>query len=203
MIAWKLKIVFEFPSLKKEVDYLNSNQKKILHEAIIQFNSQGVNFKLDDIASALKMSKKTLYKYYESKEALLSAIIDSLFAEIKRKEHEVYEDHSLSNVERLISLLAVYPDFEVFNYHQIPALKKVYPDLYERVDQHLESNWDETFSLLSICIASGEIKPIEPHIFKILFLGLYKQLLLEESHEPEKLMRTCIETIIYGMIQNH
>lgn len=203
MIAWKLKIVFEFPSLKKEVDYLNSNQKKILHEAIIQFNSQGVNFKLDDIASALKMSKKTLYKYYESKEALLSAIIDSLFAEIKRKEHEVYEDHSLSNVERLISLLAVYPDFEVFNYHQIPALKKVYPDLYERVDQHLESIWDETFSLLSICIASGEIKPIEPQIFKILFLGLYKQLLLEESHEPEKLMRTCIETIIYGMIQNH
>lgn len=200
MIAWKLKTEFEFP---KRGDPLNAIQKKILHEAVIQFNKVGVNFKLDDIASALKMSKKTLYKYYDNKEALLSAIIDTLFAEIKRKEHEVYEDQTLSKVDRLVSLLAVYPDYEVFNYHQIPELKKTYPDLYARVDQHLESNWDETFALLSECIASGDLKPIEPHVFKILFLGLYKQLLLEESQQPEKLMRTCIETIIYGMVQYH
>jgi len=172
---------------------------EILHHAIERFNRDGVSFKLDDIASDMKISKKTIYKHFQSKEVIISEIIESLFKEIKIKEHEIFSSQTLSSVEKLMAILSVYPDYEAFNYKHIPDLKVVYPLLYQNLEKHLENNWDETFILLDACIEKGEVKPISHDIFQVIFLGLYKQLLLTEVDAPEKRMKMCIETIFHGL----
>ena len=172
---------------------------EILHHAIERFNRDGVSFKLDDIASDMKISKKTIYKHYSSKEDIISEIIESLFKDIKSKEHEIFSDNTLSSVEKLMAILSVYPDYEAFNYKHIPELKEAYPNLYQKLEKHLENNWDETFILLDACIEQGEVHPISHDIFQVIFLGLYKQLLLTEDNSPEKRMKCCIETIFHGL----
>ena len=174
-------------------------ENEIMHHAIIRFNIDGVGFKLDDIASDMKISKKTIYKWYKNKEQLIEGIIENLFKEIKRKEHHVSSDDSLSLLDKLIGILSVYPDYEIFNYSHIPALKATYPAIYQKLESKLESNWDETFELLDACIEASLVVPIPHDLFQTIFLGLYKQLLLTENEFPEKRMTVCIEHLFNGL----
>ncbi|HAS72812.1 MAG TPA: hypothetical protein DCS67_01550 [Clostridiales bacterium UBA8960] len=174
-------------------------EKEIMHHAIMRFNLDGVCFKLDDVATDLKISKKTIYKWYKNKEQLIGGIIDHLFMEIKLKEQSIIGDVTLSSLDRLIGVLSVYPDYERFNYSHIPALKATYSALYDKLERQLETNWEATFNLLDTCIDESFVVPIPHDIFKTIFLGLYKQLLLTEDDDPEKRMRVCIEYLFNGL----
>ncbi|MDH8677726.1 TetR/AcrR family transcriptional regulator [Fusibacter bizertensis] len=175
-------------------------KEQIMHYAIRRFNLEGISFKLDDIAKDLKISKKTLYKHYSGKEAIFSAIIESVFNSIKVKENEVFYRSDLNDVEKLLAILEVYPDFEVFNYHHFADIKMVYPEQYLKIESHLENNWEQTIDLLEICISKGYVKPIEKSLFKTIFLGIYKQLLLTDDPYPQEQMRACIEVVFNGLL---
>lgn len=177
-------------------------KERIMHQAILRFNSEGAAFKLDDIAKDLKISKKSIYKWYTDKESLLEHIVTHLFDVIQKAKHSIYENSNLNELEKLIEILCVYPDYEVFNYKFIPDLKHQYPVLYASVEEQLTVNWEETFDLLKLCIELGYIKPIENGLFKIIFLGLYKELLLQEDAHPKERMRESIQFIIYGLKKN-
>ena len=45
-------------------------KKEIIKEATLLFNAKGMSFSMDEIASDLKISKKTIYKYFNSKSDL-------------------------------------------------------------------------------------------------------------------------------------
>lgn len=174
-------------------------QLKIMHQAIVRFNLEGPNFKLDELAQDLKMSKKTLYKCFKNKEMLLLEVVKELFLQIKDKEQVVYQNTRFNSLEKLMGVLSVYPDYASFNYHKIPELKDQYPKIYAFVEVELEENWNQTLELLDLCIEEGHVVPISHEVFKIIFLGLYKQLLLTQHEAPDYLMRTCIETIFDGL----
>ncbi|GAB6106387.1 TetR/AcrR family transcriptional regulator [Fusibacter bizertensis] len=176
-------------------------KERIMYGAVNRFNQDGISFKLDDIAKDLRISKKTLYKYYDGKEDIFSAVIDKIFTSIKAKENEIFHNVKLNDTEKLLAILEVYPDFEVFNYHHLSDIKSIYPEQYVKIENHLESNWDQTIDLLEVCIQKGYIKPIDKTLFKTIFLGIYKQLLLTDDPSPQNQMKACIEVVFYGLLK--
>ena len=70
---------------------------KILEGAIVAFNEKGLKFTMDDLASVLGMSKKTIYKIYRDKEEMFYAMVDYCFDKIKESEDEVINDPRLSS----------------------------------------------------------------------------------------------------------
>ena len=65
----------------------NDSETKILEAATDRFMAAGLyKVTMDEIASDLRMSKKTVYKFFPSKELLLKAIVQSL---MHRVESEV------------------------------------------------------------------------------------------------------------------
>jgi AcrR family transcriptional regulator len=65
----------------------NSDETKILEAAADRFMDAGLyKVTMDEIASDLKMSKKTVYKFFPSKEILLKAIVHTI---MKKVEGEV------------------------------------------------------------------------------------------------------------------
>ena len=65
----------------------NSDEIKILEAAADRFMDAGLyKVTMDEIASDLKMSKKTVYKFFPSKEILLKAIVYTI---MKKVEDEV------------------------------------------------------------------------------------------------------------------
>ena len=87
-----------------------NNKEKILQATIQAFNQKGLKFTMDDIASILAMSKKTIYTIFKDKNTLFMEMVDYLFDTIKESESEIIEDNTLSTIEKIRRILGVMPE---------------------------------------------------------------------------------------------
>ncbi|MBR1402113.1 MAG: TetR/AcrR family transcriptional regulator [Prevotella sp.] len=80
----------------------NDLQQRVLDKAMSLFKQNGIKaVKMDDIASAMSMSKRTLYELYENKEQLLYEGI-SRDISIEHKELEKYSRSASNEMEIVI-----------------------------------------------------------------------------------------------------
>ena len=85
-------------------------KEKILEGTIKVFNQKGLKFTMDDLASELGMSKKTIYTVFKDKDSLFLAMVDYLFDSIKESEREVVENESLTTIEKIRLIMSVMPE---------------------------------------------------------------------------------------------
>ncbi|MGN1003704.1 MAG: TetR/AcrR family transcriptional regulator [Oscillospiraceae bacterium] len=58
-------------------------KNKIIEESIRSLQQEGLRFSVDTLAEKLKISKKTIYKYFPTKEALASAMYERYYADLR------------------------------------------------------------------------------------------------------------------------
>lgn len=129
---------------------MSQDQKiKILRSTIKVFNIKGLKLTMDDIAEYMGISKKTIYKYYDSKEEIFDQIVDYVFDDIKRREQEILDEEGLSLEERVRKLLAAFPErFTEVDFAKLGDLKDKYPKIHKKLKKRLESGWEPTLELL-------------------------------------------------------
>ncbi|OGG55831.1 MAG: hypothetical protein A3F84_24780 [Candidatus Handelsmanbacteria bacterium RIFCSPLOWO2_12_FULL_64_10] len=80
---------------------------RILETAREQFFQLGfTKVTMDEIASGLGMSKKTLYRFFSGKDELLREVVELNRGEIERGLDEILQDRGLSFAEKLKRLMA-------------------------------------------------------------------------------------------------
>lgn len=152
------------------------NKEKILEATIKVFNRKGLKFTMDDIASELSMSKKTIYTVFRDKESMFFAMVDYCFDKIKESESEVLSDQSLSTVEKIRGVLAVLPSgYKDVDFRQLYMLKDKYPNIYSRVEERLETGWEKTIALINQGIEEGCIRPVNVNLLKIMLEATIEQ----------------------------
>lgn len=105
-----------------------NNKEKILQATIQAFNQKGLKFTMDDIASILAMSKKTIYTIFKDKNTLFMEMVDYLFDTIKESESEIIEDNTLSTIEKIRRILGVMPEsYKDIDLRQLYMLKGQIP----------------------------------------------------------------------------
>ncbi len=85
----------------------NEIKTKILtraYEMFLQFGSTRVT--MEELASSLCISKKTLYKFFSNKEHLLKELVHSHKCEVIQKIDEILDDSSLDFMEKLKRFLS-------------------------------------------------------------------------------------------------
>ena len=151
-------------------------KEEILKATLQVFNEKGLKFTMDDIAELLKISKKTLYKVFDDKEALFLAMVDYMFDTIKESERAVVEDDSLSTVDKIHKILGVLPEgYKDVDLRQLYLLKGKYPKIYKQVELRLETGWETTIELIEQGIAEGCIWPIRIPILKMMLEASVEQ----------------------------
>lgn len=151
-------------------------KEEILKATLQIFNEKGLKFTMDDIAELLKISKKTLYKVFDDKEALFLAMVDYMFDTIKESERAVVEDDSLSTVNKIHKILGVLPEgYKDVDLRQLYLLKEKYPKIYKQVELRLETGWEMTIELIEQGIAEGCIQPIRIPILKMMLEASVEQ----------------------------
>ena len=128
----------------------DKNLKDDILEATIQaFQKKGLKFTMDDIASLLGISKKTIYTVFPDKNSLVLEMVDYCFSSIKESEQKVLQDLSLDTVGKIRAILGVLPEgYRELDLRQLYQLKERYPEVYEKVKSRLETGWESTISLL-------------------------------------------------------
>lgn len=148
----------------------------ILNGTMEVFNQKGLKFTMDDIAKQLGMSKKTIYKVFDDKEKMFLEMVDYLFDQIKASEEEVMRDESLSTLEKISKILGVMPEsYREIDLRKLYELKEKYPTTYRRVEERLETGWENTIALLEQGIQEGVIRPLPICLVKMMLESALEQ----------------------------
>ena len=146
---------------------VEDSKERILEATIKVFNKKGLKFTMDDIATELSISKKTIYKVFKDKETMFYDMVDYCFDAIKESEAAVVEDTTISTVEKVRRILSVLPEgYKSIDFRQLYELKAKYPKTYLKVEERLESGWENTIALIQQGIEEGEIRPVNVSILK-------------------------------------
>lgn len=76
-------------------------KEKLIEESIRCLQQEGLRFSVDSLAKRLKISKKTIYQYFPSKEALAYALYEKYYADTA----QIVQNHLAHNEADLPSVL--------------------------------------------------------------------------------------------------
>jgi TetR/AcrR family transcriptional regulator len=145
----------------------------ILHAAAQEFADHGIaGARIDAIAREARVNKALLYYYFEDKEKLHGAVLDSAFSGLKNTVFQVLESE-LPPRQKIVAYVGAYFDFIASN--------QVYPRLMQRemmraregrspnFDKLIKSYFQPIFARLSQVlrdgIAAGEFRNVDPAHF--------------------------------------
>lgn len=177
------------------------DQKKQLIDVVLElFQEQGASFKMDDVASRMRISKKTIYKEYGNKETLIILVVKAIFQGIEHQLAKIMEDDTYNTMERLIHVCCAFPDVDEIDFHKALALKVDFPDAYTMFISYIEDNWTLTEKLFNQSIEEGFIRQVPFAHFKTVLLGIMKQV-LEQVDDPhqEVTLETCVRMVFEGL----
>ena len=180
-------------------------EEKILIAAIEEFGKKGLKFTMDDIARNLSISKKTMYHVFDTKEAMLLALADYCFADIKKSECAIVEDPNLDVVDKIEQILVVLPEkYQNIGLSNLYQLSEKYPNIYSRVSAYLSTDWDATNALIEQGVAEGKIRPIALPVLQAMVESTIQKffadsILVEHGISYEEALHEMIQIIIHGI----
>ncbi len=181
-------------------------RERILNATLQVFNDKGLKFTMDDITGILGISKKTIYTVFEDKNSLITEMVDYCFDSIKESEERVLKDDSLDIVEKIQAILGVLPEgYRELNLEQLYQLKDKYPKVYKKVQEHLESGWENTISLIEEGMKQNRIRRISIPILKTMMEATLEQffqrdVLVRNEISYQEALDEVVTILVQGII---
>ena len=175
--------------------------KEIILKAIESYKSKGLAFTLDEIAKDLHISKKTIYKYFSSKEELLNGIVEYGFNSIWENKKAIL-DEDIPYLDKLKKLLIALPlDFESIDFNDLEPLKVQYPSVFENIFRHLKSNWEPVFDFIKDGIEKKILRQVPLYMIEIMVTSSMNYLLSNSSNiSYQESLNDLADIIMKGMI---
>lgn len=183
---------------------MDAIEQKILNAVADLFEEKGLRFTMQELASSLHMSKKSIYKLYDNKEDLMIRLIEDGFDMIHEQKEKIIAS-DLSTVEKLKQEMVALPDrFAMINWSRLNELGEKYPRAAARLEYELERNWESDFRLMDEGIARGELRPFSKELFKAMFTASIESLLKSEQIAEgvvtyQDALKAMIEILIDGI----
>jgi len=171
------------------------NQPLLFTEAMNLYWDRGVKFTMDELASRLCISKKTLYEMVDTKEDLFIQGIEFYFNGVAELQNTIHSDGSLSAVEKLKKLLCATPDFVIRKVH-MHELKMNYPNAFKLLDDKLRLGWDKTLSVMDQAKAQGAVREIDNHLFSKIYASAIEEIILGNDNDSNLTFRQQQEQIV-------
>lgn len=180
-------------------------RSKILAGSLVTLKTRGARFTMDELARYLSMSKKTIYRIFPDKESILADLVDDVFDRVAREQEMILCDRNLSTLGKLEGIFCVLPaEARGINFADLFCYRGKYPKPYERIEARIESNWEPTFRLIHEGINEGSIRPVNPHVIKIIYESaieslLYGRNLAEMDLDYNEALEEMAAVIIHGI----
>jgi len=123
------------------------HRQRILDKASDQFFALGyARVTMDELAKALGMSKKTLYKHFPSKADLLRAIVQDFIRKVIAEQDRILNDKTLDFEKRLSELLKLLVRLlSKINPSLMRDVQRTAPDVWEIIEQTRQKRINTVF----------------------------------------------------------
>ena len=179
-------------------------KERVIDAALSQFLTHGVrSVTMDEIASSVRISKRTLYEMFTDKETLLKYCIIS-----RRDEMRVYLDGVLRNTQNVLEVLLAFYRRSVEALHHInnrfwDDVKK-YPEVYAIVVESRDKEADDELKFFKMGVDQGLFrKDIDYVVVNTLFRDLLRIYLKTEGNYKFTMLQvyeSFVLTYIRGIV---
>lgn len=160
---------------------------------------------VDELAARCGISKRTIYRYFKSKDEMIVTVMEEVMSEIEQGIVSALNS-STSSVERLSAAIhAVLRYMKRINAPFLYDLEKNHPHLWERVEQFRARRIQQAFEQILSSDQRGFLKDIEPVIFTTALLAAIRSVvnprfIMEQNLSPEKTVQSLFEIFLYGIV---
>ena len=180
-------------------------KEKILAAAAIMIEEKGISFRMDDLAKALTISKRTLYEQFRSKHEIVETILVHGEEEFYRQHENIVKNKSLTVEEVLDRYFKVRSNmYAVFNGESFIEIFLAIPQLQETLKTLFKKDWDLLKHYLIDQQEQGTIaQDVDIDIIIMMLQGAVRNIVFESSSHYEdvyKYMPKIISVILQGII---
>ncbi|MDD2960190.1 MAG: TetR/AcrR family transcriptional regulator [Lachnospiraceae bacterium] len=191
---------------EEEQKKISELREKCVKQTIALLGEGGLKFKMIDLANALGVSKKTLYRAFDSKEELLLAVAENCFWEIKCSERRILEDAKLPLLEKIKNLIIVLPEqYRSLNWYLVEEVAARYPAVYGYIRKRMESDWDPTLDLLALGVQQGVLREFDKTVFKSMVEGCMEHFITSNELGKQGIgylqaLEKMIDILLHGIV---
>ena len=143
----------QIPKMQIKEELLNVFQKLSIQNGLY-------NTTLDDLAKVLKMSKKTIYKYYQSKDELVEKLVDRMIAEVTQIADSAMQSGG-SPMERYLQVFTNIGQYLCgINQQFMVDISRFYPELFQKMNEVRAGRLAGFTGILESGMKSGDFKPL-------------------------------------------
>lgn len=181
-----------------------------MKDRIIQTASQEIlkygfrKFTIDDLASNLGISKKTIYKYFSSKNEIISSVLEN-YLEMDRNTRQEALEAATGIPEELqamwsSSLQTIVPTW------LLAELQQYFPEEWAKCEQVIDFHKKQMLSIFQKGIQSGELRPetdaalLDAVIQSSTAVILDYRFLTQHNLTLDQALNRFISLIFYGII---
>lgn len=178
---------------------------KILAEALREIDRHGSEFHMDDLARKLRISKRTLYEYFSSKQEIVEEAISSFLERVYQYHRELVDDDNLTCEEKLIAYFDVpNENWQVLSVRKVCDLLVKMPDVWERLQSRYKKDWSLLEQLLDEAQQTGEFKPFDKLLLLRMLHSAADDIIdyfndVNQDSSFSDYMKRCIKVLLYGI----
>ena len=195
-----------FPVTDKD---LPRSFRPVIEHARIQIMRNGIrSFTIEKLTAELRISKKTVYKYFASKEEFIEAVLmynfDDLFLKVEKLTDE--PDDPLEHIYHIIYVILNH--LSVISSNSVYEIKLYYPRIWERIEQFRGSVLKD----LASCFQTAQKLGLIRKDIKIDFLTGIIVNVVQNVFQPEffikypysipEMMKSFVDVIMNGIMED-
>lgn len=180
-------------------------RERILIEALSEINCRDSDFHMDDLARDLRISKRTLYEHFSSKQEIVREAIYSLMAEIHEQHMKLLADTQMTTEEKIIGFFNVKsPNIKVLSVRNMNDLLVKMPDLCSELEERSKKDWELLEQLLNKALQSKEFKQFDRFLLMHMLRSAADDIIeyfneIDHDYSFSEYMEKCIRIILYGI----
>ena len=159
-------------------------KERILNKAQEIFFQYGyTRVKMDEIADGLGISKKTLYKFFESKENLLREIIERIKLNIRTNCDIICDNINMEFIQKLKTLMNYIAKNSSLLRGPLPEdIQKNHPEIWRDINEHRKKESLAKFAgLINEGVTSGDFrKDIDQQVIVLAYVNAVSSLINPE-----------------------
>lgn len=180
-------------------------QGKILYEAMNEMDKYGLNFRMDDLAHRLNISKRTLYENFSSKQEIVQQVIFLIMDDLYEQHKQILEDSRLTAEEKLGAYFAIrVRNGKVFLSKTAISIFKKMPGLLNAVEERNMRDWALLERYVDEAQKSNQFKQFDKKLVMLMLHGATQEVFnhieeLENYYSFPECMQSCIHIVLYGI----
>ncbi len=168
-------------------------------------NEQGLSFTLAQLASQLAVSKRKIYELFDSKDALVGAVLDEILNDLKQQVAFISAQQKISATDKLKALMMTSPKaLGPLSSRAIVDIKRQLPDEWQRYEDFFEDRWQRVADILQQGAMAGIFRNVNMKVLWRIYRGSINELgdyqfLTQSNSTFQSTMEQTVDILIYGV----